>query len=245
MTGAGHDFLETSRIVIADLEHGVKRATQAGRGQRGRLRIGVFASVATGFPHDALATFLERHPGVSIDIVEGAPREHLQHIQERRIDLAWVTGNPEHEKLSSEQFWTERVALALPATHVLARVAVLEWRDLSEVRFTVSRDEPGPEIQEWLIARLGKLGRHPDILRQTVARETLLVLVGLGIGLTVVSEAATGVSYPGVVYRFFEREEDVLPFYAVWSDENDNPAVRRLLSLMRALAHGKRLPTLL
>ena len=64
-------------------------------------------------------------------------------------------------------------------------------------------------------------------------------MVGLGLGLSVVSQAGIGVDYPNVVFRPIGGPEDVLPFSAVWSPEADNPALRRFLSLMRAMASGR------
>src|SRR3546814_8998532 len=50
----------------------------------------------------------------------------------------------------------------------------------SDLRFIVSVQEPGPEIYDWLTARLGGLGETTDIVRCPVARETLFVKVALG-----------------------------------------------------------------
>ena len=41
---------------------------------------------------------------------------------------------------------------------------------------------------------------------------------------------------PGIVYRPITNE--VLPFRAVWSPRNDNPALRRLLSMARAMSNA-------
>lgn len=242
LTTAGQDFLITARSVLAELDFGARRAAHAGRGINGYLRIGIFASIASGFPHDAIAAFITRHDAVVVEVSEGAPADHILGIQERRLDLAIVTGVTRVGALASERLWFERVALALPRSHKLSTQAAIGWSLLQDDRFIVSCDEPGPEIQDWLTPRLAALGRHPDIVRHKVARETLLILVGLGFGLTVVSEAATQVGYPDVVFRFLEAEEDLLPFHLVWSNENDNPALRRFLSLARAMRSGKSLP---
>lgn len=243
LTQAGREYLETTRNTLNELEYGARRASLAGRGASGRVRMGIFASIAVGFSRDAIGAFTSRHPDVVMEVSEGAPRDQLLRIRERRLDVAIVTGLTQRQGLASELLWIERVALVLPVKHRLADTTKVHWDDLADEQFIVSRDEPGPEIHDWLIPRLTSLGRPADIVRCAVARETLIVLVGLGFGLTVVSEAATGVTYPGVTYRFFDRDEDLLPFYAVWSKGNDNPALRRFLSLMRAMARGHALPS--
>lgn len=242
LTIAGQEFLATARSALSQLEYGAHRAAHAGKGANGRLRIGIFASIAGGFSYEAISAFRRSHGEVAVEVYEGAPTDHLLRIRERWLDLAIVTGVTKVGGLASERLWTERVALAAPRSHSRLADAAIAWEQLQDERFIVSCDEPGPEIQDWLTPRLAALGRHPDIVRIKVARETLLTLVGLGFGLTVVSEAATMVRYPNVEFRFFQKEDDLLPFHLVWSDENDNPALRRFLSLVRAMAKGRALP---
>ncbi|MEM7670953.1 MAG: LysR family transcriptional regulator, partial [Pseudomonadota bacterium] len=57
---------------------------------------------------------------------------------------------------------------------------------------------------------------------------------GLGRGLTLTSQATTVSTIPGVIYRPIDGE--ILSFSAVWSPRNDNPALRRLLSMARQMS---------
>jgi DNA-binding transcriptional LysR family regulator len=81
-----------------------------------------------------------------------------------------------------------------------------------------------------------------SVTRYDVGRENLINLVGLGFGISLTSEATVATRYPDVVFRPIEGEDDILPFSAVWSPSNDNPALRRFLALMRAMAEGRPLP---
>lgn len=67
-----------------------------------------------------------------------------------------------------------------------------------------------------------------------MGRDNLMHLVAIGEGFTLTSEATTATSFPGVVYR--PLSEEILPFCAIWSPQNDNPALRRLLSLARTMS---------
>ena len=61
-------------------------------------------------------------------------------------------------------------------------------------------------------------------------------LVGLGLGVSLVAEHWCGVSYPGVVFRPVGGEDERVRFSLVWRPENDNPALRRFVSLARVHA---------
>src|SRR3546814_8910657 len=60
LTRAGRDFFHTTSSVLHDLEFGARRARAAALGANGHLRIGIFASIAGGFGHEALRSFRAR-----------------------------------------------------------------------------------------------------------------------------------------------------------------------------------------
>jgi DNA-binding transcriptional LysR family regulator len=110
------------------------------------------------------------------------------------------------------------------------------WATLKDEHFIVSSDEPGPEIHDFIVKQLSELGHQPKVERYQVGRETLIVLVGLGLGVSLISEAGSAPSYPGVVFRPLADGENLLPFCAVWALDSDNPALRRLLSMARTMS---------
>jgi DNA-binding transcriptional LysR family regulator len=128
----------------------------------------------------------------------------------------------------------------LPEDHRLSGTDTVDWEALTNEHFIVSRDAPGPEIHDYIVRRLADLGHSPSVERHGVGRETLMHLVALGFGISLISEAGTGTCYPEVVFRPLVRsEEDVLPFSAVWLPGNDNPALRRFVSLARSLSSSR------
>jgi DNA-binding transcriptional LysR family regulator len=241
-TAAGRSFVERASVVLSELDYAIKSASTAGRGAEGFLRVGIFSSLASLFPRAVLAAFRIQHRRVDVDIAEGAPRAHIARVRERRLDMALVTGVPSLPDLDVQQFWTERVFVVLPAAHALAEASRIGWADLKTEHFIVSRQEPGPEIHDYVIRKLADLGHHPSVCRYDLGRENLMYLVALGFGISLTSEATIATVYPEVVFRPIEAEDDVLPFSAVWSPSNDNPALRRFLALMRAMAEGRPLP---
>lgn len=238
ITTAGQRFFDRARIALLNLDLAVRSAANAGRGVEGHLRIGVFASIASGFSHDLLAAYANDHPGVEISIAECAPREQMARIKERRLDVAFVTGDLIVPGLDVERLWSERVFVVLTADHPLAGDKEISWSSLRNERFIVSSDQPGPEIHDFIVKQLAQLGYQPVIEDHEVARETLMILVGLGFGLSLVSEAGAAPIYPSVVFRPVTGGEDVLSFSAVWSPDNDNPALRRFLSVARVMARS-------
>lgn len=233
LTLAGQRFLVRVRKGLQQIDAGIKDVAAIGRVENGCIRIGIFSSLASGFLHDLLAAYHQQHEDVRIELVDGNPSEHVAAVRLLQIDVAFITGTARWSDCENEHLWSERVFAVLPNDHLLVAKEMLSWIDLHGESFIVSDTAPGPEIHDYLVQRLADFGQHPEIHPQYVGRDNILSLVAVGRGLTLTSEATTVAQIPGIAYRPIANE--VLPFSAVWSPKNDNPACRRLLSLARSM----------
>lgn len=237
LTLAGQRFLVRARKGLQQIDAGAKDVAAIGRVENGRIRIGIFSSLASGFLRDLFAAYDRQHEDVQVELIDGNPAEHVAAVRQLRIDVAFITGTGQWSDCETEYLWSERVFAVLPSEHRLCGKEQLDWADLAGEGFIVSDTAPGPEIHDYLVQRLADLGQHPEIHPQYVGRDNILSLVAVGRGLTLTSEATTVAQIPGITYRPIVNE--ILPFSAVWSPRNDNPACRRLLSLARSMARLK------
>lgn len=238
LTSAGERFLPRAKRALRQVHEGIGDVAVVGHGREGKIRTGIFSSIASGFLRELLDAFEKTYPGVRIELIDGNPSEHIAAIRQLRLDLAFVTGTTLWPECETEPLWTERVFVVLPNGHRLCQRKELEWADLMDEKFIVSDTAPGEEIRDYLVQHLADLGRHPEIIPQFVGRDSLLAFVSPERGLTLTSEATTAMQMPGINYRPMRNE--VLPFSAVWSAKNNNPAADKLLSLARSMASEMR-----
>ncbi len=234
LTDAGRQFLGDLRQVLDQLDEAVRAAAAAGTGKLGRVRIGIVASIASSFVNELLRNWLNAHPEVALDIYEGDARRHIAAIIGRALDVAFVLGAPEAPTCDVETIWTEPLFVALPRSSCLSAHHEIGWAELVSERFIVSQADPGPDFHDYIIRHLSTAGVRPSVERLAVGRDTLLALVGLGRGATLIGSAAASVSYPGV--SVLPMRDAAMPFSAVWLADNDNPALRCLLSAARVQA---------
>ncbi len=231
LTYAGERFLQRARKAIDHVSYAAQDACVIGRGQEGVVRIGLMSSLASGFLPELVEAYYADHAGVRLEYSEGGPADHVSAVQQHRLDVAFLTGTTTVEDCDLAHLWNERIYVVMPTKHELAEKEEIAWRDLHGQRFIVSEAQPGPEIHDYLVKHLSSLGHSPNIQRQAVYRDTLMQIVAGGSSLTLTSEATIAAQFPGVAYRPLANE--ILPFCAVWSPKNDNPAFRRLLSLAK------------
>jgi DNA-binding transcriptional LysR family regulator len=157
----------------------------------------------------------------------------------RSLDIAIVAGSNPSPDYDTEPLWSSRICVVLPEDHMLAICETEDWMYLRGERFIVGLDPSSGRFPEVVVKRLGD--DNGDIYRPAiesfpVCQETLFQLVALGIGVSLTSESSVVNSGSGVVIRSLMGDEDWIDYSAVWLPENDNPALRRFVSLARVKA---------
>ena len=236
LTIAGERFLSHARAALSEIDYAAAGARAAGRGEQGRLRVGFFMPLSGGFLRDLLKRYRSDHPQVATEMHEGSSRHHLTLVRERRLDIAFVAGDRKTADCEMATLWSEPVYVALPHGHRFAAQPEVAWAELENERFIASQSECGAEVHDHVVRHMAGLGHRPEVERITVARDTLLDLVQLGFGVTLVTGTGTLCGDKAVVFRPLANPVDVVSFSAVWSPDNDNPALRQFISLAHVLA---------
>lgn len=240
LTDAGCRLLDDIIPVLQMAEAVLQRAGAAGRVEEGTVRIGIITTLAGGFLRELIASYRRCFPGVQIDIQDGGRRDHLRAIRARQLDIAFFTGNAPIADCDVEEFWRERVHVAMAVEHPLTGSNALDWPQLRNERFIVSTTEPGPEVHDYIVRRVADYSTYPDVTYRHVTVETLMHMVAIGEGITLVSEGWTSMAHADLALRPLTALEDIVPFSAVWSPLSDNPALRRFISFARDLAARRR-----
>lgn len=233
LTRAGAQFTAYARNLVADFEEAAHAALAAGTGDAGRLKLGIIASLSSGILRTIIAEFKARHPEVTTVLLESERRELLTMLSHRKLDAIFALGTFEPDQGESFVVAREGLYLALAEQHRLAARLSLSWPDVLSEHFIVSAQDPGPDIHDYITKQLASAGRRPHVTRHHIAREAVMSLVGLGLGVALAPDHWRGVGYPHVVFRRIGEEHERLPFSLIWRAENDNPALRRFLSLAR------------
>lgn len=71
--------------------------------------------------------------------------------------------------------------------------------DLKDQRVLLSRRDPGPELQDLIVAKLASPGDRPRILFHDVSRGSLWTLIGAGFEVSLLTEASVASSFAGVI----------------------------------------------
>ncbi|WP_139790758.1 LysR family substrate-binding domain-containing protein [Rhizobium rhizosphaerae] len=200
------------------------------------MTVGLLPSLATGFLAELFRAYDHHRGGVHIDFIEGEAAEYAAAIVRLDLDVAFVAGTQPWQGREVTPLWTEQLFVALPDRHRLAGQCVLDWPSLAGEGVLIRQTAADPSSGDALTQRLMGVGHNIRLQPQGVGRDTLLPLVAMGRGLALVSEATVSIPFPEIVYR--PLADETLTFSVLWSAKNDNPALRRLLSMARSLARS-------
>ena len=238
ITNVGSAFINDVRSVMARLEAAVGAAASGGRAGNGQIEIGITASLSSDGLNRLLLVFCAEHPDVRRGLFEGDYHDHFACLSARSRDVAFLPGKPDPRGFKSELVWSEPIFAVIPSDDPRATRQVLPLASLADDQFIVAQDPSGPEVHDFIVRRLSDQSFHPKITRHRVGREALMTMVGLGFGTTLVCASDLPAEYRNVSFVAIEGES--VPHSAVWSEQNDNPALRRFLSLARRLARERR-----
>ena len=234
LTPNGKIYLHTAQRIVKEFEelNAWVRATQ--NGHAGRLAIGFYTSCSAGNLRATLSEFDERHPEVKLRAFERDRDMLLAGIENGLLDVAIMIGEASYAGLTSRPLWSERILVAMPESHPLTERERIYWTDLTGERFLLTERDPGPEMRNMLLGKLGMPGCTPGIDMEDIGRDTVLSAIALGGRLSIVVESALGIQVPGVAFR--EVHETCghirIGFSGYWRADNENAALRRFLDFV-------------
>jgi len=237
LTVAGQAFLQDARRLVIAAERAPDNARRIAAGQLGELRIGFTAASGFSLLGPMLGEISAQMPQVHVDLSEMVTSEQVVALLDGDLDLGLARPPFDETLFESALLFSEGLVVAVTSDHPLAQLnRSLTFEDL--------RDEPlimhSPTKARYfydLVVRMIDI-EHKNV-RHTVSQIlTMIALVAAGRGIAFVPESAKLLGVSGVSYlRLPEVREDPVQLHAIWSRTSKNPALERLVSIVRGSLH--------
>ena len=231
LTPIGQAILPSARTILDTLDQQMIRAAATAQSRAGNLTLGFSPGLLLGPLRAGIAAFIAASPHVHLRFVEASPQDLRRQLTERAIDFMIVAPTPRLESttLVQERLWQERLVLALPADHAFARQTAVSWDDVAALPIILKNCHFELVAYRTLLDRLD---RQVHLEQHDVSCTTLLEMIGLGMGATIVI-ASGAIPHRGVAYRPIDEPDATIAVDAVWPEDDRNPLRHRLLSLIR------------
>jgi len=184
----GQAFLHHARLMLHQVDQMRGDLQEYGGGLRGNLRVYANTTAVTDFLPEILPEFLASNPKINIDLQEKPNAEIARGVQDGRADIGIVSGQVDTLGLQSIHFSTDRLVLATPKSHPLAKrkkVAFVDTLDEDAVGM-----HHGSTLQTFLSQVTERLGKPLKLRIQLSSFDAMCRMIGAGVGVGIVPESA-------------------------------------------------------
>lgn len=236
LTNGGRALLPHVRRVLAELDAIKLAGIENGHGLAGEVRLAV-RMPPVGEPLCGLLTdWRQGHRNVCLTVFEMNELDIQTAIRERRIDVALMTRHTLWPDALTTPLYRERLLVALPCGHPLARRRTINWATLRRETFLVQGWDNSQSAREFYTSFMGCGVRF---LGHPASKQTVLALVASGFGVTLVTQSQAEVAFPGVVYRTIDEDSASVDVELSWFPDAEDPAVGRFVAFMRDEARSR------
>lgn len=233
-TEQGKAFLSVARRILTDIDNLQTTARAVSYGEEGRIAVGFCASLMAGNMRATIGEYMGRHPDIQFDGIEADPERMLSDLKARIIDVALMPSDAHDAGISRRSAWSERLLVALPKDHQLAKSDRLHWSDFRRQVFVLPSQGVGSAMARILQRRLSDQGYRANLIVQDTSLESVLSTVPFGRYITLATEASIGVHWPELTFAEIIDQGGAarLDYAFYWREDNDNPALKRFFELI-------------
>ena len=236
LTAAGEAFYPRARNLLSELLKASEMATQVGNGQLGTLRLSHSSTVPmSGRLLQGISTWLERCPGVSMDIVKLSSEAQLEEIADGRLEIGLLRLPVlrQREGVSVAPIYSEQLLLAVPPNHALARSNTpVELEQLKDEAF-ISIPHPQRGGLSYLSAELCmRAGFFPKAARVMSRKTTQLQLIQAGFGIALLPKSMQDIA-PANVHFLPLADPDCLSTVALAHQQTPSALVEQFCQTLR------------
>jgi len=234
LTQAGEILLRDARNIRDLMQQAVERVREAGQGKRGKMDIGIFGSGILDVIPKVLHAFRASHPDVQIALHQMSKKEQIEALRQHRIMAGFNRMLGPLPDISSEPVMLESIMVALSEHHPLATKAGILLKELAGQPLILFPSGARPSFIDKVWSLCADEGFEPNVAQEVGDAPTSVALVAAGFGLSLVPEAASSLSVPGVVYRRLANAPNaVVDLSCIYRTDETSPILQAFLQTIR------------
>ncbi|WP_313082891.1 LysR family transcriptional regulator [Atlantibacter sp.] len=230
LTHAGKILMEESRRLLAMANASLARVEQIGRGEGGRIELGVVGTAMWGRMRPVMHAFLGDNPNVDVQFREKSPGMQLALLERHELDAGiWRMALDLPTGMVGIRLHQAAFLVAMPQDSPLASWSAIPLEALRNEYFVTL-----PSVHsDWSFLQrvCREAGFSPMIIREAVEPQTVLAMISMGLGVTLMADSYAQMQWPGVVFRPL-KERIPADLYIVYELAYATPTVIKLVNFL-------------
>lgn len=237
LTEAGQTLLHRLRPILTQLAEALEAAQEAGRGNRGVLRVGFTAATMSSRLPQMIRAVQARLPDAEVTFTEVYSGRQAEELREHRIDAGFALCVGSEPGLRVETLWTEPLIAVVPRSHPLARQGEVTLMQLATESLLLFPRALGPHLYDRIVALCRNAGFEPHLGPESAPQRTIIARVGAGAGVSLVPASLQDVQDPEAAYLPLHSPAPSVEFVALWREHDHSPLLHRFLEIVREVGH--------
>lgn len=234
LTPAGRVFLDEARLVLAQAERAKTLARRASESERQNLTIGFVPAAEVKIFPQALTMLRGQYPETRIALQSLTTFEQHQALLAGEIDIGFLRPPVDDSQLDCEVILREPLVAMMPASHPAAAKDIVPLRDLADTPFLRIPRRHAGDLGKVIDQLADREGVTLNAVQEVENVLTLLTLVGLGVGFSIMPDYVGQLSFKNLVTRPLAGPPLEVELVAAWRRDNPKPEIPALLERARA-----------
>lgn len=203
LTPAGTALVTEAQDLLRRATESARTIQQVGHGSRGLLRIGAVPSAFSGILSDVVPEFRRCRPNVYVVPHDMETTDQIEALVNGSIDIGFFRASrtSSHVKIATSVVEQEPLFVALPIGHPALSIEDIDLKTLADERFVLFPRHDSPEAFDAIIAACSAAGFTPHIALEARNDHSLISIVAMGLGVSIVPRSTSMLSLPGVGFR--------------------------------------------
>lgn len=236
LTSAGQVFLERVERILGSVDAAIGDARRAQQGVVGTLAVGFIGSAAFSILPWMLSSFRAQVPDVELELNQLGTAEQVEALKEGRLDVAVVRPPIGDARLAVQTIFSERFVVAVRTSNRLATQRKVALRDLADESFILFPPQPGMMFFNMVQSICERAGFAPRVVQFATPMQTVVGLVGAGIGITIVPQSVRQLHAPDVVYLDVTDRGARADIALAWRRSDPSDVLRVFVAISKSIA---------
>ncbi|MBE9607439.1 LysR family transcriptional regulator [Acetobacteraceae bacterium H6797] len=234
LTPAGEAFLRDARRMLNLAETAADEARRVAKGEVGQITIGFTAASGYGLLPQLVALLRRELPEITLNLREMVSQDQLEALRGGQLDLGLLRPTSYRPGIMASVVQRESLLVALPHGHRLRGDAAVAIEALGGEALITYPPIEGRYLHDVVVSVMQLAGVVPARVQYVSQTHSILALVGAGLGIALVPEAAAKLCPSEVLLKpLADPATPRVELALAWRVGNENPAFGAVMEVVR------------
>jgi DNA-binding transcriptional LysR family regulator len=232
LTTAGEVLLREARAVIAQLEFAKQAVANADKEVVSRVRIGFVPAALFMDIERVFRQLRDEMPNLETVWEEMGTADQVRALQQDRIDLGFANAPQGLGGMAGHMVGRVPLRVVLPADHRLARKRAIPLAALRDETFAMVPRDIAPGYHDQVVSACYGAGFSPNIRHHAKHFLSVISLVAMGQGISIVPQTLLKAAIPGVVLQRIAPPTPEATYQVLWHPQRSLVGLGRVLEML-------------